>query len=34
VRIDGGRIEHAFTAEVIAAEISKRLRADLAKLIG
>ena len=33
VRIDGGRIEHAFSAEVIAAEISKRLRADLAKLV-
>ena len=34
VRVDGGRIEHAFTTEVIAAEIAKRLRPDLATLLG
>ena len=33
VRTDGGRVEHAFTTEVIAAEIAKRLRPDLAKLL-
>lgn len=33
VKLDGGRVEHAFTADVIAAELSKRLRADLAKLL-
>lgn len=33
VRIDGGRVEHAFTCEVIAAELAKRLRGDLAKLV-
>jgi len=33
VRIDGGRIEHAFTGEVIAAELAKRLRPDLAELL-
>ena len=34
IRQDGGRIEHAFTGEVIAAELAKRLRPDLAKLLG
>ena len=34
VKTDGGRVEHAFTVEVIAAELAKRLRPDLAKLIG
>jgi len=34
VRTDGGRIEHAFTGEVISAELAKRLRPDLAKLLG
>ena len=33
VKLDGGRIEHAFTADVIAAELAKRLRPDLAKLV-
>ena len=33
VKVDGGRVESAFTAEVIAAELAKRLRPDLAKLI-
>lgn len=33
VKIDGGRVEHAFTAEVIAEELSKRLRPELAKLV-
>jgi V/A-type H+-transporting ATPase subunit E len=33
VKIDGGRIEHSFTDEVIAAELAKRLRPDLAALI-
>ena len=33
VRQDGGRIEHAFTEEVIAEELAKRLRPDLAKLV-
>lgn len=33
VKIDGGRVESAFTADVIAAELAKRLRADLAKLL-
>ena len=34
VKTDGGRVEHAFTGEVIAAELAKRLRPDLAKLLG
>ena len=34
VKVDGGRVEHAFTGEVIAAELAKRLRPDLAKLLG
>ena len=33
VRLDGGRVEHAFTGEVIAAELAKRLRPELAKLL-
>jgi V/A-type H+-transporting ATPase subunit E len=33
VKLDGGRIEHGFTAEVIADELAKRLRPDLAKLV-
>lgn len=33
VRIDGGRIEHAFTGPVIAEELAKRLRPDLAALV-
>ena len=33
VKVDGGRVEHAFTAEVIADELAKRLRPDLAALI-
>lgn len=33
VRVDNGRVESAFTAEVIAAELAKRLRPDLAKLV-
>ncbi len=33
VSVDAGRIEHAFTTDVIAAEIAKRLRPDLAALL-
>lgn len=33
VRTDGGRVEHAFTGEAVAAELAKRLRPDLAKLV-
>ena len=33
VRLDGGRVEHDFTGETIARELSKRLRPDLAKLL-
>lgn len=33
VKTDGGRIEHAFTGEVIARELAKRLRPDLAALL-
>lgn len=33
VKTDGGRVESAFTADVIAAELAKRLRSDLAKLL-
>ena len=33
VKLDGGRVEHAFTEAVIAAELAKRLRPDLAKLL-
>ena len=34
VKLDGGRVEHDFTAETISAELAKRLRPDLAKLLG
>ena len=34
VKLDGGRVEHTFTGETIAAELAKRLRPDLAKLLG
>ena len=33
VKIDGGRVEYDFTAATIAAELAKRLRPDLAKLM-
>ena len=33
VKTDGGRVEHTFTGETIAAELAKRLRPDLAKLV-
>lgn len=33
VRIDGGRVEHAFTGAVIAEELAKVLRSDLAELM-
>ena len=33
VKTDGGRVEHAFTVETIAAELAKRLRPDLAALL-
>jgi len=33
VKLDGGRVEHAFTVEAIAEELAKRLRPDLAKLV-
>lgn len=33
VRVDKGRVEHAFTVEAIAGELSKRLRPELAKLL-
>ncbi|MCR5415006.1 MAG: hypothetical protein K6F50_09825 [Kiritimatiellae bacterium] len=33
VKLDGGRVEHAFTSEVIASELAKRLRPDLAELL-
>ncbi len=33
VRLDGGRVEHAFTGAVIAEELAKRLRPELAKLL-
>lgn len=33
VKTDGGRVESAFTADVIAAELAKRLRSDLAALL-
>ena len=34
VKTDGGRVEHDFTGEAITAELAKRLRPDLAKLLG
>ena len=33
VKTDGGRVEHDFTPETISAELAKRLRPDLAKLV-
>ena len=33
VKVDGGRVEHSYTGEVIAAELAKRLRPDLAALM-
>ena len=33
IKLDGGRVEHDFTAETISAELAKRLRPDLAKLV-
>jgi len=33
VKTDGGRVEHAFTGDVIADELAKRLRPDLAALL-
>ena len=34
VRTDAGCVEHTFTGDVITAELAKRLRPDLAKLLG
>ncbi len=33
VKLDAGRVEHSFTADVIAGELAKRLRPDLAALL-
>ncbi len=33
VKLDGGRVEHSYTKEVIAEELAKRLRPDLAELV-
>ena len=33
VKTEGGRVEHAFTGDVVAEELAKRLRPDLAKLL-
>lgn len=33
VKLDGGRVEHDFSAETISAELAKRLRPDLAALV-
>ncbi len=33
VKLDGGRVEHSFTGAVVADELAKRLRSDLAKLV-
>ncbi len=33
VRLDGGRVEHAFTGKVVSEELAKRLRPDLAALL-
>ena len=33
VKTDGGRVEHAFTGDVVAGELAKRLRPDLAQLL-
>ena len=34
VRLDGGRVEHDFSEKAIAAALAKRLRPDLAKIVG
>ena len=34
VRLDGGRVEHDFSEKNIAAALAKRLRPDLAKIVG
>jgi len=34
VKLEGGRIEHSFTPEAVAGELARRLRPDLAALIG
>jgi len=33
VKTEGGRVEHAFTGEAVSAELARRLRPDLAKLM-
>ena len=33
VKLDGGRVEHDFTGATVAAELAKRLRPDIAKLL-
>ena len=33
VKVDGGRVEHSFTGDTVAAELAKRLRPDLAALL-
>ena len=33
VKLDGGRVEHSFTDKVVAEELAKHLRADLAALV-
>ncbi len=33
VKLDGGRVEHSFTGEVVSLELAKRLRPELAKLV-
>ena len=34
VRLDGGRVEHDFSEKAIAAALAKRLRPDLARIVG
>lgn len=33
IKLDGGRVEHSFTGAMIAAELAKRLRPELVKLL-
>jgi len=33
VKVEGGRVEHAFTGKAVTAELAKRLRSDLAALL-
>ena len=33
VKLEGGRVEHAFTCDVISSELAKRMRPDLAALL-